>query len=320
MIVALVCATIASGLTVQEPNLKVQEEAPYKSMDPLTRKAKKGHNYAYVTMWVSAKNAPKFVRNAALMDKAEEKAAFKVMQEEEGLDDEIFARKMEKSNLVEKLGGESVAHQGTLKLAQQLSAVKSKYPLVVMTNDPKLLDIQFNQTKKAMYRNLIIKPIQDEDWLRQQCKLQPGNGIHYQKLNMFGMTEYDKLIWLDTDGKVRKNLDEVFDQYDTKSGHAIYGQLDDYNCDGNGDFCSGLVLFQPQHGLVEKLQATAKSMHFCWGDQRILRKHFKAGNGGYEAHKFSHKVVQWGHCNWKKADSMAVHNQRPDGSPPSAWR
>merc|ERR1719313_345139 len=255
-----------------------------------------------------------------MMDKTEEKAAFKAMQEEEGLGDETFARKMEKSNLVDKLGGESMAHQGTLQLAQQLGQVKSKYPLIVLTNDPKLLDIQFNDTKKAMYSNIIIKPINDEDYLKPSCQLQPGNGLHYQKLSMFGLTKFDKLMWLDTDVKVRKNLDTVFDQYDTKGGNAIYGQLDDYNCDGNGDLCSGLMLFQPQVGLVEKLQATAKSMNFCWGDQRILRKHFKAGNEEYEAHKLSHKVVQWGHCNWKKADSMAVHNQRPDGSPPSAWR
>merc|ERR1719235_2311805 len=88
------------------------------------------------------------------MDKAEEKAALKVMQEEEGLDDEVFARKMERTNLVDKLGGEALAHQGTLKLAQQLSAVKSKYPLVIMTNDPKLLEIQLNETKKKMYANV----------------------------------------------------------------------------------------------------------------------------------------------------------------------
>merc|ERR1719272_695122 len=255
------------------------------------------------------------------MTKAEEKAQLKVMQTEEGLDDmdmKVYKEKVSPANLVDKLGGEEVAHMGTLKLAQQLKALKSAYPIVLLTNDPKLLDIQFNDTKREMYSNVVIKPIQNEDWLKQQCTLNPGNGIHYQKLSIFGLTEYDKLMWIDTDVSIRKNLDSIFDDYDTKDGRSVWGQLDDYSCNGQGDFCSGLMLFTPKPDHVEGLSKSAKEMHYCWGDQRIIRKFFK--EEGRALMKFSHKVVQWGHCGWKKADSMAVHNQRPGGAPPPAWR
>merc|ERR1719162_1060514 len=122
----------------------------------------------------------------------------------ESLDDEEYRKKVTPVNLADKLGGEEMANMGTLKLAQQLKALKSSYPLVLLTNDPKLLDIQFNETKKAMYSNVVIKPIQEEDWLKQQCSLNPGNGIHYQKLSIFGLTEYDKLMWIDTDVSIRR--------------------------------------------------------------------------------------------------------------------
>merc|ERR1719272_2075970 len=212
------------------------------------------------------------------MTKAEEKAQLKVMQTEEGLesmDVDEYKKKVSPTNLVDKLGGEEVAHMGTLKLAQQLKALKSAYPIVLLTNDPKLLDIQFNETKREMYSNVVIKPIQNEDWLRQQCQLNPGNGIHYQKLAIFGLTEYDKLMWIDTDVSLRKNLDGIFDQYDTKGGKTVWGQLDDYDCNGQGDFCSGLMLYTPKASLVQGLSVTAKAMHYCWGDQRIIRKFFK---------------------------------------------
>merc|ERR1719156_485003 len=106
-------------------------------------------------MWVNTKEAPKFVTHkAALMTHQEEKAQFKLMQQEEGLDEEVFKAKMQPSKLKESLGGEESAYMGTLMLAQQLQAVKSKYPLVVLTNDPKLLDIAVNDSKKEMYSNV----------------------------------------------------------------------------------------------------------------------------------------------------------------------
>merc|ERR1719161_2553116 len=101
------------------------------------------------------------------------------MQQEESLSDDVFAKKMERQNIEDKLGGAGSAYQGALKLAQNLKGVQSKYPLVVLTNDPKLLAIDHNDTKKQMYQNVVIKRIDDGDWLKHKCQIQQGNGLHY---------------------------------------------------------------------------------------------------------------------------------------------
>lgn len=285
----LTCAALVSGLNVQSAR-----------QEPLA-----GKKYAYVTMWVSEKHAPDFVKRSSLKTLAHEQAQFKVIEAEEGL--------RVPTNLAEKLGGDAVAHMGTLKLAQQLKNLKSEYPIVVLTNEPQLLEIKFNETKQAMYSNVIIKQLGGEDWLKQNCKMHPGNGLHFQKLSIFGLTEYDKLLWIDTDVTPRKNLDSIFDAYDLQDGNTIWGQLDDYMCNGEGDFCSGLMLFKPKEEVFTGLLEKGKAMEVCWGDQRIIRKYFKENPRSLM--KFDHKVVQWGHCKWKKNDPMAIHEQRPDNKP-----
>jgi len=337
----LVWATIASGLNVKQvPETvhlqeRLEEETmgdlwePMPDKQPVTlhkepiisdfgdfapAKVDLKAKYAYVTMWVVAAEAPKFVKRDALMTAAEEKAQLKAMQAEEGLDEvdpAVYKLKMSQ-NLEQDLGGQEMAHMGTLRLAQQLKTLGSKYPLVLLTNDPKLLAIDHNDTKRSLYPNVVIKPIHQGDWLKQQCKLKPGNGLHYQKLSIFGMTDYDKLMWIDTDMTLRKNLDGIFDdpRYDLLDGKRIYGQRDDYfSCDGKGDFCSSLMLFKPRADAIEGLGQAAKGMGYCWGDQRIIRQYFKTD--GRSKEHFSHNVVHWSHCNWKKSDPMAVHNQKP---------
>jgi len=237
-------------------------------------------NYAYVTMWISGKHAPGLLKTASLMTPKEEKLALKELQKEFNLqdeDDETFKARVTPVNLVERLGGEEVAFMGTLRLAQMLQKQSSKYPLVVLTNDPKLLDIEHNEKKKEMYPNVIIKEINNEDWLKRECKLQPRNGFNYQKLSVFGLTEYDKLMWLDTEIAIRKNLDSVFDDYDLDNGNRVYRQVDDYTCQGSSyvDFCPGVMLFAPGPDRVTGLSDIAKSMQTCWGDQRVIRKYFK---------------------------------------------
>jgi len=291
---ALLVAAMADGL-----NIKDVEEP----------------KYAYVTMWVNGNTAPAFVRSgkkSKFNSVAEEKKAFKVMQEEYSLDDAAAFEKREypTTNLVDRLGGSEIAHMGAVKMAQMLKKHDAKYPLILLTNDAKLLAIDDNSTNQAMYSNVIIKKIEDADWLKHECKLKEGNGIHFQKLSIFGMTDYDKLLWLDTDLVLRKNMDELFEFDLGENGQMIYGQQDDYGCNqanyGSG-FCSGIMLFSPKANHLPGLIETAKSMDFCWGDQRIITKYFK--QTPRQPKIFKHNVINWGHCNWRHSNPMAVHNQ-----------
>merc|ERR1719265_1897753 len=101
--------------------------------------------------------------------------------------------------------------------------------------------------------------------------------MHYQKISIFGMTEYDKMLWMDMDVNVQKNFDEVFDQYDLKEGDQIWGQHDNWSCQdkqADKEFCSGVMLFKPKKDHVSGFMKQAKDMGYCWGDQKLIARYF----------------------------------------------
>merc|ERR1712190_632229 len=71
------------------------------------------------------------------------------------------------------------------------------------------------------------------------------------KLHALGMVQYERLIWLDTDVRLRRNLDDVF-RLELQNGSIIYGQRDEFYCDGrltSGGWNSGAMLFLPDRAM-----------------------------------------------------------------------
>merc|ERR1719235_94628 len=140
------------------------------------------------------------------------------------------------------------------------------------------------------------------------------NRLSYQKLAIFGMTDYDKLIWMDNDIQVKKNMDRVFDDFDVKDGNQIFGQKDNYNCFNDRhaeDMSSGFMLVKPSREHMQGLIDQAKAIkNFCWGDQKIIARYFDHEERSRVNFPFS--VVNWAHCGSK--NSMASHNQLNGGS------
>lgn len=168
---------------------------------------------------------------------------------------------------------------GVVSLADDLKRVNSSYPLVVLTNVPALLSVKGHP-------NLIAFELRSDSFLHRNCKMHPGNNIHFQKLNIFGMTNYDKLVWMDTDLRVQKNVDHIFN-LDTHGGTTVHAQVDDYHeCGGGtggsttGGFCSGMMLFSPSEETLDGLLEIQKSKKECWGDQAIIHDFFKEEKHG----------------------------------------
>merc|ERR550514_2051192 len=97
---------------------------------------------------------------------------------------------------------------------------------------------------------------------------------------IFDQTQYSKLVWMDIDMALTKNIDDVFTK-DTHGTSQIWGQVDDYQCDGNGlqsstagGFCSALMVFEPSRETFKGLMAEQKKMNYCWGDQSIIHNFF----------------------------------------------
>lgn len=291
---------------------------------------------AYVVMWISKDHVPeKVVQKFKVLTPEQEEAELTGLAEEgfEGLQSTLRMKLHEKK--VEKLeesleagnalrgtssassDSENVGPKGwkhALKISKEMQAAGMKYPLVVMTNEPELTKINTNATMRQEYPNIVIKAVGangDLDYLEQTCTTAALNKMHFQKLAVFGMEEYDKLIWLDLDSTVKKNLDVLFDspEYDLKDGNQIWGQVDNWNCERAGPalhhFCSGMMLFKPNKKHLEGLLEQGKKMGWCWGDQKILARYW--GKEGREKQLFPRSVVNWGHCGSK--NSMVSHDQ-----------
>lgn len=103
---------------------------------------------------------------------------------------------------------------GVLCLNQSLKNVKSKYPLVVLVND-KISE----QAKKVLKENNIemidAKSFKLPDWIIEKNKTKHANWSNtFDKLSIFELTEFDKLVFLDSDMFVRNNIDELFEKAD----------------------------------------------------------------------------------------------------------
>jgi alpha-N-acetylglucosamine transferase len=99
---------------------------------------------------------------------------------------------------------------GTLVLNHTLQAVQSKYPLVVMYTTA------LSTRSKEILQSKGLKLVEIES-------LNPPEGAHdlkgfdarfadtWTKLRSFGLTDYERVVMLDSDMVVRKNMDELFD-------------------------------------------------------------------------------------------------------------
>merc|ERR1712048_1023183 len=98
----------------------------------------------------------------------------------------------------------------------------------------------------------------------------------FQKLQIFNISGYDKLLWLDADISIEQNLDRFFDR-DLANGTRVYAQADDWKCDGKfvTPMCSGVMLFQPSERKAEKLVSKLNSKAMCPpNDQNLMAEYF----------------------------------------------
>lgn len=205
------------------------------------------------------------------------------------------------------------------RLANQLLKVESKYKLVVLTNDEALM----NMSASELPANVVLHPV--KDYLPRKCALAAKNTMHFQKLNVFGLTEYKKLMWMDWDLEIRKNVDDLF-QRDTAGGKVIYGQKDDWQCTGrtggsaSGGFCSGMMLFTPLKSTLSNLVENQGKT--CWGDQQLIAQQFdrkKTAETGREWRTWETDIIAFGPCA-KKTNRVIHRANLPNSNPGKQWQ
>lgn len=170
---------------------------------------------------------------------------------------------------------------GIILLHETLKSTNAKYPLTVLvtSNVSKpilcLLD-QLNLKYK------IISPIYNVKILEFNQKINPALAKTWSyclsKFEIFNMTEYDKVLFLDADIMILKNLDHIF-QYPHMTS-ALDGEYFNIWPD-NPHFNSGILLIEPNKDEYQKLLTFATSEAIdnwhrdeCFADQEILNMYY----------------------------------------------
>jgi alpha-N-acetylglucosamine transferase len=296
MAAALLQAGLSSALTFSNSHLSKFDES---------------QGYAYVTMSMAHKYMPKHALQNTMTEKQIEDEGPKIFDAERA----FHEIKKQKDFMLKdaKRQEEALDEPGrqVSRLAQQLLGVDSKYKLVVLTNDMALMNVSASELPE----NVILQPI--DEYLHRSCAMAGKNIMHFQKLNVFGLTQYKKLMWLDWDLEIKKNIDDLFEK-DTADGKIIYGQPDDWQCLGrlgsqsaSGGFCSAMMLFTPVKSIVSDLVNLSFEQKSCWGDQVLIANHFgseAAKAQGREWRLWDKNTIRYSRCAHGKKDLRVVHH------------
>lgn len=134
--------------------------------------------------------------------------------------------------------------EGVLVLNESLKRVGSKYPLLVAVTE-NIYDKCFNRLRNAgalpaKINKLFYSEKTYEDvkrkWPDQKSVLNTAS-----KLNIFSFTDWDKLVYIDADVLVLKNMDELFSYRDCS--------MIKYNDDDMG--FTGLFVIEPSHHYMQ---------------------------------------------------------------------
>lgn len=162
--------------------------------------------------------------------------------------------------------GNSEYLPGIRGLRESLNYVKAAFPLVVMVPN----DISDNVKYEIRKLNLKLIEVEPIKINTQSIKINSYWNKTFTKLALFGLTEYDKLVYLDADMLIKENIDSLFEQPHLTSVCA--GQ----QYPGNENWKtlnSGLMVIEPQVGLVEKLVNNvdiSKHEKDGYGDQDVI--------------------------------------------------
>lgn len=161
--------------------------------------------------------------------------------------------------------------KGTLGLICSLKKQKPKYPIIVLVTN-KISNGVLDILKKLNIKYKLISEIEAP----QDIKLNNENGSYpnwtntFSKLMIFGMIEFDKIVFLDSDMMVLKNIDELFEKDNLSA--TIAGK----SYPGNEtwkDLNSGIMVVEPKKNeekrLLKILNGNLNSGQL--GDQDIIR-------------------------------------------------
>ena len=165
--------------------------------------------------------------------------------------------------------------EGVLCLAQSLRDTDPRYPLLVMITD----ELSQRTLRTLRLFGLDTRSIQQDytlppEVLRKNSLTRWVNCIN--KLEVFALTDYDKVVYLDADMMVVKNIDSLFD-YPHPSAVVYYGRVRGYE---HWNFPNaGLLVIEPAPGLSKRIFATwpgVVAAYPTFSDQDLIHAYYRS--------------------------------------------
>ncbi|XP_050221281.1 putative UDP-glucuronate:xylan alpha-glucuronosyltransferase 4 [Mercurialis annua] len=196
--------------------------------------------------------------------------------------DEIWRPRVN-PNLKRKIAYATVLHSseayvcGAIALAQSIIQTNSTKALILL-HDSSITPKSLRGLRAAGWKTKLIEPIRSPS-----AKKGSYNEWNYSKLRVWQLTKYDKIIFIDADIVVLKNIDEFF----------TYPQL---SASGNDKslFNSGIMVIEPSECMFQDLMSKT----------RILASY----NGGDQG--FLNEAFTWWHRLPKKLNYLKVYRNR----------
>jgi glycogenin glucosyltransferase len=173
---------------------------------------------------------------------------------------------------------------GVLALNESLRQVESTYPLLVA------LSINLPSTIRATLLQAGMQVIVLPEGIAVPKKLRDGSGHWnntFDKLHLFGLTDFRKLVYIDSDMIVLCNIDELFKKPHisaVSAGRLVHTEWDRLN--------SGLMVIEPEDSLPKKIGATLEnalavaesSGMTAIGDQDLINAYYSTWPSSVELH------------------------------------
>lgn len=193
---------------------------------------------------------------------------------------------------------------GALCLYESLKHVGAKYMFTVLVTGD-VSDKSKSKLKK--YGINVIESngrIDVPEYIKE--KNIKGNMPHwnkcFDKLLIFELVEFDKLIFLDSDMFIIENIDHLFEK-DNMSA-VILGKSfpnDYYSNWTRENFSSGLMIIKPEKNVVEEMCKyfdIIKNKEGCIGDQEILWEYFSEWKDNKQLHLSERYTVCYEHLEF----------------------
>lgn len=189
----------------------------------------------------------------------------------------------------DEAGSPGAAHLwSVLPLARSLQRL-SQYPLMVLSNNTRLPD-GTDFAEALSHLRVTIVPVKKLVMPGSRTKhFQKQWEVAYWKLQAWRLTQFDKVIWIDSDAIVTRKIDWIFGE------SRMWGQSDDATCSPNVHLCSGLLSLAPSVHTYEAILSYASSLKKIEkGDQELIERYFQSI--GEPVSLLSSREVAFGWC------------------------